>query len=245
VGAGLNAMFGYLDTDIAVNRVIQPDGQMSLKDDTWGFGANVGLLFKAGDKTRIGVNYLSPVDLDFADTPSFSNVVPNNPRTLDLGMKVPQSAMLSVVHALNDEWSVMADFGWQDWSQFGYVQAGFEGGDATTLNLQYQDTYHGALGAQYKASDKLVLTGGAAFDSSSVESANRTVTLPMGQAWRFGVGAQYQISETVNVGAAYTFLWAGDMSVDQGTDASLRGRVAGTYQDAWFNFINVNLTWKF
>jgi long-chain fatty acid transport protein len=191
------------------------------------------------------------VDLDFSATPSFSGLGPAlgavlaNPGEISLGTTVPQSVMVSAHHELNEEWALMADFGWQDWSEFGNVQAGVENGGTTTLNLQYQDTFHGALGAMYKASEKLVLSGGAAFDSSSVENANRTVTLPMGQAWRFGLGAQYQLSESVNVGAAYTFLWAGDMPVDQGSDTALRGRVSGSFNDAWFNFINVNLTWKF
>jgi len=250
-GAGLNAMYGLLDTELAVNNGIGADGQMTLKDRTWGFGANVGALIKAGEKTRFGVNYLSAVKLDFADTPTFTGLGPGmsiilaNPSELNLGMKVPQSVMLSAYHELTDQWALMADFGWQDWSQFGYVQAGIESGGATTLNLQYQDTFHGALGAQYRASEKWLLSGGVAFDSSAVTSENRTVTLPMGQAWRFGLGAQYQLSRSVNVGAACTFMWAGNMSVDQGTDASLRGRVSGSYQDAWFTIANVNLTWKF
>jgi opacity protein-like surface antigen len=67
----------------------------------------------------------------------------------------------------------------------------------------------------------------------------------MGRAWRFGLGAQYQLSRAINVGAAYTFLWAGDMSVDQGTDLGLRGRVSGAYEDAWFSFATLNLTWVF
>src|SRR5262249_43531117 len=148
-------------------------------------------------------------------------------------------------HALNDQWAVMADFGWQDWSEFGYVQAGVEGGGTTTVHLKFKDGYHGAVGAQYKASEKLLLSGGVAFDSSIVDSVNRSVILPVGKAWRFGFGAQYQLSRKINVGAAYTFLWAGDMSVDQGTDTSVRGRVAGTYEDAWFSFATLNLTWVF
>ena len=60
IGAGLNAMYGYLDTEIAVNNVIGPDGQMALKDETWGFGANAGVLIKAERETRFGVTYLSP-----------------------------------------------------------------------------------------------------------------------------------------------------------------------------------------
>jgi hypothetical protein len=35
-----------------------------------------------------------------------------------------------------------------------------------------------------------------------------------------------------------------NMSVDQGTDLSLRGRVSGSYDDTWF-FFTVNMTWKF
>ena len=251
IGAGLNAMYGYLDTDIAVNNGIGADGQMSLKDRTWGFGANIGALFKAGEKTRIGVTYLSALELDFADTPSFTGLGPvlggilANPSGLNLGMTVPQSVMLSVHHQLNEQWALMADLGWQDWSQFGYVEAGVEAGGTTTLNLQYQDTWHGAIGAQYRPTEKWRLSGGVAFDSSAVTSENRTVTLPMGQAWRFGLGAQYQVSESVNIGAACTFLWAGNMAVDQGTAGSIRGRVSGSFEDAWFTFANLNLTWKF
>lgn len=251
IGAGMNAMFGYLNTDLAVNNSGGADGQMSLQDETWGFGANVGVLIKAGEKTRIGVTYLSPVDLDFSETPSFSGLGPGwsvllaDPGELDLGITVPQSVMLSVYHALSKKWGVMADFGWQDWSEFGQVQAGVEAGGTTTLDLKHQDTWHGALGAQYRASDQWLLSGGVAFDSSAVENENRTVNLPMGQTWRFGLGAQYQLSHSLSIGAAGSFLWSGDMPVDQGTDLSLRGRVSGAFEDAWFAFANLNLTWKF
>lgn len=251
LGAGLNAMYGLLDTDVAVNNGVGPDGQMSLKDTTWGFGANVGMLIQASEKTRFGITYLSAVKLDYEDTPSFSGLGPGlsiilaNPSKLDLGMTVPQSVMVSAYHALNENWALMADFGWQDWSQFGNVQAGVESGGTTTLNLNYQDTFHGALGAQYRASDKWLFSGGLAYDSSAVEDGNRTVTLPMGKTWRFGLGAQYQASRAINVGAAYTFMWAGDMSVDQGTDLSLRGRVSGSYDSAWFSIASLSLTWRF
>jgi hypothetical protein len=81
VGAGLNAMYGLLDTKVGVNNAPFPpiptaDGQLALKDHTWGFGANVGLLVHPFEKTRIGLTYLSAVDLDFADTPSFTGLGP-------------------------------------------------------------------------------------------------------------------------------------------------------------------------
>lgn len=245
LGAGLNAMYGYLNTEMAVNRGPLTDGQMKLNDRTWGFGANVGVLIQASERTRFAVTYLSALNLDFSTAPSFQNFVPPNGRELDLGMTVPQSVMLSVYHELNDQWALMADAGWQDWSQFGYVQAGFEGGNTVTAKLDYQDTWHGAVGAQYRGVEKWLFSGGVAFDSSAVKNANRTVTLPMGQAWRFGLGAQYQLSESVNLGAAYEFVWGGNLPVDQGAGNPLRGRVAGSYEDTWQSFFNLNLTWKF
>src|SRR5262249_20883189 len=66
VGAGLNAMYGYFKTEVAVNN-LEPavgDGQMTLKDSAWGFGANVGVMVEPVKGTRIGVTYLSPVNLD-------------------------------------------------------------------------------------------------------------------------------------------------------------------------------------
>jgi long-chain fatty acid transport protein len=251
IGAGLNAMFGYLNTEMAVNNGFGADGQMKLKDGSWGFGANVGALFQASENTRFGITYLSPVDLDFKDTPSFTGLGPvlgavlANPRQLDLGVTVPQSVMLSAYHALNKKWALMADVGWQNWQQFGNVQAGVESGGTTTLNLNYQDTWHGALGVQYRASQKWLLSGGVAFDSSAVDNENRTLTLPMGQSWRFGLGVEYQLSQVVNIGLCQTFMWEGDMSVDQGKDLSLRGRVAGSYDDVWFSITSLSLTWQF
>ena len=251
IGAGLNAMYGYLNSEAAVNNLFGPDGQMTLKDHTWGFGANAGVLVKAGEHTRFGVTYLSQVDLNFKATPSFTGLGPGlgavlaNPPQLNLGVNVPQSVMVSGYHDLNEKWALMADFGWQNWSQFGYVQAGVENGGTTTIKLNFQDTWHGALGAQYHLSEKWVLSAGAAYDSSAVESANRTVTLPLGQTWRFGLGAQYQISQAINVGLAETFMWAGNLSVDQGSNISLRGRVSGSFNDAWFSVTSLNLIWKF
>ena len=63
--------------------------------------------------------------------------------------------------------------------------------------------------------------------------------------WRFGLGALWQVSEKINVGAAYELGWAGDMTVDQGSSPSLRGRVAGAWENVAFNFFTLNMTWKF
>ena len=67
--------------------------------------------------------------------------------------------------------------------------------------------------------------------------------LPMGEACRLGLGAQRQVSKAVCLGAAHEFMWAGDLPVAQ--DSAYRGRVSGSYEDAWFSFFDLSLTWKF
>ena len=72
-------------------------------------------------------------------------------------MTVPQSVMVSVYHALNDKWAVMADLGWQDWSEFGYVQAGVETGGTTTLESRLPGHLARRLGRPISASEKWLL----------------------------------------------------------------------------------------
>ena len=256
VGAGLNAMYGYLDSQTAVRTgLASPDGQMEMNDHTWGFGANVGVLVEPRKGTRIGVTYLSPVKLDFNPTPSFSGLgafaaakpIFTSPPQLDMGLTVPQSVMLSAYQELNAKWALLANVGWQNWKQFGEPQVGVNSATPTSLtaNLNYQDTWHGALGAQYRASDQWKFIGGVAYDCSAVSDADRTLAAPVGEAYRFGLGAQWQVSKAVSLGAAYEFLWAGNMPVVQGDAAAYRGRVSGGFNDSWFSFLAVNVDWRF
>jgi long-chain fatty acid transport protein len=256
IGGGLNAMFGYLDGQVAVNNLIGSDGQMKIKNQVWGFGGNGGILIQPVEGTRIGVDYNSQVDLNFSDKPSFSGLGPGlgillkNPPTLDLGMTVPQSVMVGVYQDINTNWAVMADVGWQDWSQFSEVSIGVNTANPAnskdlTSNLHFNDTWHGAIGAEYKYSPDWRFTGGFAYDTSAVNDANRSPVLPVGQAYRFGLGAFYKISQTVDLGAAYEFLWTGDLSVNQTSAKNYRGTVSGSYNDVFFSFFSLNLNWRF
>ena len=253
VGAGLNAMYGFLDSQMAVNNGPGwSDGQLTLKDHNWGFGANAGVLVKLSDQTRVGASYLSRVKLDFAVTPERSGPFrPALAALLDrvgqvaLGVTVPQQVMAGVYHDLNSQWSLMLDAGWQNWAAFGEPTIAVTDANATsiTLNSDFQNTWHLAGGAEFRLNPAWTFTGGVGYDSSMMTDANRTVTLPSGSTWRFGAGARWQVSKRVNLGAAYELLWNGDLSVDQ-ERGPLAGRVAGTYQDSYIMVVALNLVWN-
>ena len=256
IGGGLNAMYGYLDTEVAVNNLAPNygDGQMKIKDHVWGFGGNGGIMVTPREGTRIGVNYLSQVDLNFNAKPGFNNLGPGlgallaNPPTLDLGVTVPQSVMVGVFQDLNAKWAVMADVGWQNWHKFGEVAVGVNNGSPSgpkdfTTQLHYDDTWHGAAGVQYKYSEQWRFTGGIAYDTSAVSDKNRSVVLPMAATYRYGVGAYYQLNKSVDLGAAYELAWNGDVSVNQ--SSAYRGTVSGNYNNLCYSFFSLNLNWRF
>ena len=257
IGGGLNAMFGYLDSQVAVRNPLNPDGRMNLRDEEWGFGGNAGIMIQPRPGTRIGINYLSEVKLDFSAKPGFTGLqgtllgtVLANPRTLNLGMTVPQSVMVGIYQDINTNWAVMADVGWQNWSRFGEVDVSVDSSTgnpadakATTANLHFDDTWHGAIGAQYKASEQWRFTGGFAYDTAALNDAHRTLALPLGEAYRFGLGAFWKVSQSVDLGAAYEFVWTGDLPVTQ--SSTYRGTVSGSYNDVYFMFFSLNLNWHF
>lgn len=256
IGAGLNAMFGMLVDQAAVNNVIGEDGRLEVEDGVWGFGANTGVLIEPREGTRFGITYLSPVDLDFKDTPDFDGLGPGLETILgarglldaELGLDitVPQMVMLSAYQQLHERWAVMGNVGWQDWSEFGKVDVSIASDDPTSLTLDqdYKDTWHAAVGAQYRISEPWLLSAGVAYDSSAVDDEDRTVTLPIGEAYRFGLGAKYDWTRAVALGLAYELVWVGDLPVDQ-ERGPLAGKVSGDYEDVSMHILNLNLTWKF
>ena len=256
VGAGLNAMYAAFEQKMAVNNLGDrlPDGQLKLDDSTWGFGANLGLLYELDSKTRFGINYLSEVKLDFTSRPQFTGTGPllsnvlaaRGTSSLDLTMWVPQMVMASVYRQLNDRWGIMGDVGWQEWSRFGRVDVSVNSNDprSLTTDLHYKDTWHFALGAQYQISKPWLLLFGAAYDSSAVKGANMSVALPMGETYRFGVGTQYQWTQKLSLGFAYELIWLGTLNVDQ-ERGPLAGRVAGEYNDAAIHAFQVALRYQF
>jgi len=258
LGAGVVALYGVLDQKVAVNNIgpNQDDGRLKIEDDDWTYQVNLGVLVEPRKGTRFGLTYLSEGDLEFKDEPDFSNLGPGLEAILraqglldaeiEVEFTMPQAVMLSGYHELNDRWAIMGNLGWQDWSEFGKVGVTLTSEDASklTVDRNYKDTWHVAVGGQYRVAKPWLLTAGIAYDSSMVDDDDRTPDLPLGEQWRFGLGASYDWSEKLAMGVGYTFLWGGDLDMDVNR-GPLAGRVSGTYDNVSMSFINFYLNWKF
>jgi long-chain fatty acid transport protein len=110
--------------------------------------------------------------------------------------------------------------------------------------MHYKDTWHLSLGTQFDVSPALRLSSGIAYDSSAVDDAHRTVNLPMGEGWRWGLGASYQLSPATKLEASYTLAWLGDMAVHH-DGGPIRPEISGTYNNSYLNFFNIGVQHQF
>lgn len=261
IGIGPRIMYAYYRNETAINNNLlglrdSPDGQLEYKDTDVGAGINLGLLYRLSERTQIGLAYTSKIDLEFKDSPSVRKV--DNPiinaalrrldvDSLELDMSVPQTVLLSVAHDLSPEWKLLGSLGWQDWSQFGEigVEVDANATDVTrTADRKYKDTWHASMGAQYQMTPRLRWSMGLGYDSSAVDDKDRTVDNPMGEAWRVATGVNYQIDEGLDVHAAYTLVWLGDMDVEQ-TKSRSGETLSGTYRNAALHILGGGATWRF
>ena len=177
VGASLNAMYGKIRAQVAVNNLGGSDGMLVLDDYAWGFGGTLGVLYEPSASTRFGLTWNSQIKLDFSSTPEFTGLsrpletlITNrglNNTNINLGITVPQGVNASVFHQVDDRLALLGSVGWQQWSKFGYVEIGVDSSNPVSLtkNLNFKDTWHVAAGAQYQLDSPWRLDLGVAYDS--------------------------------------------------------------------------------
>lgn len=233
------------------------DGYVQIQGDDWSVGYNVGVLYQANGQTRLGFHYRSSISHSLSGTADFTvpgngaietNTQLFNDTSVSSSVKMPSIASLSAHHAFNDQWEIMADLSWTQWSNIKEIRFQFNSAQpdgVTTYNWNNSRRY--AVGAAFKPSSKLVYRIGVAYDETPIPSPEfRNPRLPgEDRTWiAFGVG--YGISKQLSVDAAFAHLRADDPQINKtatGEDALLGG-LSGSY-DTSGNTFSVQFKWMF
>jgi long-chain fatty acid transport protein len=155
--------------------------------------------------------------------------------------------MASWYYAVTDQFALMGNVGWQNWKEYGDVDVTIssETTRSLTSDAHFRDTWHEAIGVQYRLARPWLLSAGFAHDSAPVSKFHRTPSAPFDETFRYGVGLQYDWSDQVTVGAAYEFLDLGDAEIANLTRGPLAGTLDGDYSSNHVQFIALNVIWKF
>jgi long-chain fatty acid transport protein len=247
VGGGVGAVYTIFNLEF-LNSLAPMPTTIEIKDaDDWGVMGAIGLLFEPSEETRIGVYWRSETALDLkgdVDLPLATNL------SFDGEMNFPQGVNLSVYHQLTPKLALLGDAGWTDWSEFGYMPATVGGGVLPPVTLPidrgWNDPWRLAAGVRYQAFEKLLVMGGFSYDSSPVKNSKRLPDIPVGEAYRFSAGAQFRAASNIELGVSYTFLWMGDMGVDEiALPPSGSVVLDGDYNPAHIHFLALMLQFRF
>lgn len=269
IGVGANVMYGILKQRAAVRNIFAEestpgsysssgfgDGYLNFHNYRFGVGALVGILYQPTCYTRYGVQYLSPVKINFHAKPKFHNINSVLEESLeDLGIigshlklhvNVPQSVMFSAYHQLNDCWAIMGNIGWQQWSKFQWATVSLADLDSDEFKFRnhYKDTWHVAFGAEWYYSDTLTISGGLAYDSTAVSNHERTLDFPVGEQWRFGTGFRWEILKNIEFDFCTELQWSGDLKCAQDR-GPLAGEVDGEFKDMYIIYVSTDIIYCF
>ncbi len=200
------------------------DGKVRIEGDDWGYGWQLGLLWKPTDRDRIGLNYHSKIDHEIQGDATFT--VPQaiapllGPTFQSTGgnadFTTPAFAELSWWHTHNERLSYGATYGWTRWSTFKDLTVTFDNPaqpDSSEI-FRWRNSTFGSVGAEYKLSDALVLRGGLAVDGSPTYEGTRSPRVPDATRRWVALGLGYAPSDAMRFDVGYAHLFVNDSHVD-------------------------------
>jgi long-chain fatty acid transport protein len=248
---GVPLMYGSLDLDVAIPPLIGPptaarDGIAKVKDGE-DFSATIQatMLWQVTESTRIGLGYLGENELEFDSDlritlPGAGGGTTLNNISADIEIPFAQTVSLSAATEVNDQLTLTARVGWEDWSTLDSIPLSTnQGGVAIPLN--WDDVWSVGVGMRWKSQGPWTYYGGIAYDSDPTSADDRIVILPVDEQWRFSGGTTYEINESRKIGATITYIDFGDAPINSTTGV---GNLSGDYKTNRGIIFGVNYSWK-
>jgi long-chain fatty acid transport protein len=233
------------------------DSYAKIKGDDWGYGFNLGLLYKPMDGTRIGVAYRSSVkqslegDATFTRSAAFnaflgaSKLFTNTSDNADIDL--PATLMVSAAHALSTQLELMGDITWTQWNKFKELRVKYgnpaQPDSVTTEN--WRNTLRYSAGLSYKLDDRMKLRSGVAYDQTPVpDDDHRTVRLPDNNRTWIALGMTYTASSQLSFDVGYAHLFLKDSHMNNTTEAAVAQNLQGTYKN-YIDLFSAQLNYMF
>ncbi|GAA4352347.1 outer membrane protein transport protein [Hymenobacter saemangeumensis] len=248
VGAGLMILArGAVNLQRSID-VAGTEGKIELDGKTkMGFGVNAGIFFKPSDKLSLGVSYRSKIDarVEGGDV-TVTNPIPALQANFagnkfDATLPLAASVNFGVGIMPTEKLTIGVDVNWVQWSAYKSLRFDFtkDGqpaqvgrGTFSESKREFQDAFTFRVGGQYKATDKLALRLGGAYDMTAVKDGFVTPETPDGNRIIGTAGIGYDITENFGVDASFMFqaIQKRSQSEQDLVNNGTTDRPAGTYR---------------
>lgn len=210
-------------------------GEVKIDGDDLAFGFGLGALFELSERTRLGVVYQSEIEPEFDGDVKLSP--PGLEVSTDTKITLARFVKVSGYHELNDQWALLGTVGWENWSAFKDVNIS-TGRGSQKIPRNWDDTWKFAVGVHYRPVEKWLLQLGFSYDTSPVDSKDRTPDMPIDRQIRYAAGAQYKWSDRLSTGAQFVYADYGKAKIDNDL-------LKGDYRRNDIIFFALNANWKF
>ena len=219
----------------------------TLEADDTGFGYGIGLLYEYSDNGRIGFNYRSEIkhtlDGDVS-TPLATAHPAYSTLNFDASAEftTPATASIGIYHEVSDQWTLLGDISWTDWSVFDELKViKDDGSTSSTTSYNWSDNIFVALGANYQYDEKLQLKFGVAYDEGAANDEDRTAGIPDATRYWASVGASYKISKQTTLNAGYSYVKAKSASISESSKST---SYSGNFKPS-VHILNVGINYQF
>ena len=181
--------------------------QLTLDGSTkTGVGFNVGVLAMPSENFSVGLSYRHEVTMNHDAQANFVQILTGN-TTLDQAVAIAlpgsQPATVSFTYPASfavgvalrrGYWTIESDFQWMMWSKFDQVSVTYLTAPAfdTTLPQGWQNTWRGAIGAEYLIKDDWEVRGGYGYDHSPAPTDTISPFIHDADRHTFGLGGTYK-----------------------------------------------------
>ncbi len=267
IGVSLDYDYAYVNKKKKLQQTPFSDGDFQLKgrdNDNWGY--RVSLLYKLNQRHSFGIMYRSPIHVKYRgriylnhleDSPS--PLVPDynaifggasyDTRVISEST-LPQSIVAGYAYKPNDRWTFEADIEWMDWASTEQELILYpDETDATRLAIlnngnpaakDWKDAFSGAIGAQFKASDRLRLRAGYYYHQSPIPEANFETALPDSDSHSATIGCGYDFNQSSTIDFAYSAMFYEKRDVDTNAAAGIDGEY-----ETFTNIYMLTFTYKY
>jgi len=216
----------------------------TLSADDTGFGYSLGFLYEYSENGRFGFNYRSEIKHTLegdVNTPALGSQFNASAK-----FTTPAAASFGIYHDVSDQWALLADVSWTDWSVFKDLEVINDAG-ATVSKTEYnwEDNIFVALGANYQYDDKLQLKFGVAYDEGAANDDDRTAGIPDATRYWASVGASYQLNKQTTLNAGFSHIKAKSATVSEtGNGTTSLTNYSGTFKPS-VNILTIGMNYQF
>ena len=207
-------------------------------------------MFEPTETTKIGLGFRSSISHSLEGRQT-NNLTSSN---ISADVELPEMVTLSLRQKINPRLTFLGTVEWSNWSRVKSiaikctsvdgVACTANGQTLSSLDLNYQDGWFFAGGAEYAVSRDLVLRTGFAYEISPArEDTSRTVRIADNDRIWASIGATYNWSANTALDFAYTHIFVKDGQIVQGNTVLGPALIADVNQSVDILSASLKIKW--